>query len=293
MSDELHGHVASIATAYAGATLVADAATGATTLFVNDVADFSEKGGSLRVAQADGTFLPAIAYTAIDDDASSITLAAATTVALSSGAAVRELGADGDYAADVEAAVVDDSNGSVATINVHHSLIRLLDNSVRAGVDESVVATRDESGAWEVTRVLGKIPVLDAPYAKCDQLGGMTVADSTPTTFTVDTRSIRGGITHPTTTSGLFTVPTDGRYAITASVTWDASSTGERRMWLQQNGTSTGAETRLSAVASGTTSQSLSQILDMSAGDTINVEVAQTSTANRTLTGTVTITGLD
>lgn len=290
MTDELHGHVASIATTYHGATLVADAATGATTLLVNDVAQFAEEGGSLRIAQDDGTFLPAIDYTAIDDDASSITLATPTTADVFAGGAVRVLDANGSYVVDVEATVVDDNTGSVATIDVHHSLIRLLTNSVRAGVDESVVATRDESGAWEVTRVLGKTPTLDAPHAQCGQ-SGATIADSTPTTLVYNSSSARGGVT---LASGVITVPSDGRYVITANVSWDASSTGYRRVWLQRNGTATGAEVLAQvAAASVNTSQSLSQILDLLAGDAINVEVSQNSGANRTITGTVAITGLD
>lgn len=295
MSDELHGHVASITTNYHGATLVADAATGSTVLYVNDVAQFAVEGGSLRPAKSDGTYAPAVAYTAIDDDAASITLAAPTTIDLFNGSAVRVLDANGNYVVDVEADVIDDANGSVATIDVHHSLIRLLTNSVRAGVDESVVATRDASGAWEVTRVLGKTPVLDAAHARRDRATSLAIATNTDVTLTWDAfPTTRGGMD---VTSGVWTIPSDGRYPVTANVQFDGSvsTTGQRRVWFLLNGVWAGPAIRVDAAASGDTHLSVSGVLDCVQGDQITVMVRQNSgvSINVLAGSTATITGLD
>jgi hypothetical protein len=159
MADQFAGHVTSIATSYRGGTLSADAALGATTIYVNDVADFAEEGGSLRIAKSDGTFLTAQTYTAIDDDASSITLAAGLASAVVNGGLVRVLDADGNDAVDTEATVVDDNDDSVVVVDVAHALIPLLTESVRAGINEAVLVARDTSGAWTVTDVLGKSAV--------------------------------------------------------------------------------------------------------------------------------------
>lgn len=291
MVDQLTGHVASIRPHFRGGSLAADASVGDVTIYVEDVADFAEEGGTLRIAKGDGTFLAAQAYTAIDDDTDSITLAVGLAAAASDGAQVRLVDADGNDAVDYEATVVDDSDDSVATVDVAHGLIPLLTASVRSGFSEAVVCTRDEHGAWTLTDVPGKRPTSTAPHGQLTQAGGTTVPDSTPTTLIYDTRALRGGMT---VSSGVVTVPTDGRYAITANVAWEANATGYRRVWIQYNGAASGAEARVNAVTGGVpTAQSLSQILDMSAGDTVNVELSQNSTATRTVTATVTVTGLD
>lgn len=293
MGAQIHGHVSTIAVSFRGATLSADAFTGDPVVYVDDVADFGEEGGSLAFTDGSGAFLSPVDYTAIDDDDDSITLAATLAYDVNDGDMIRVVDADGNYVQDVIATVIDDADGGELQVEVEHALIRLLTESVRAGVSEAVTCTRDEHGVWMVTNVEGKKPTV-APYDRRSRATNVTIHDSTDTVLGWDTSTgKRGGMSM---TSGVWTVPYDGRYPITASTKWDsASTTGQRRMWFRVNGVASGTEARVDAASSGGTNLCISEVLDLEAGDTVAVMVRQNSGADLDLLpGTnATITGLD
>lgn len=296
MVDELHGHVTAIKTTYDGASLTAGAASGATVIYVNDVADFDEKGGTLRVADSTGTFLAAVDYTAIDDDTDAITLATGLPSGVPDGAEVRILAADGTYAQTAEATVVDDNDGAPVTVDVLHALIPLLTNSVRAGIEESAVCTREGDGVkWTLVDVLGKQATAAVPHARRDRATSISITTNTDTVLTWDAfPATRGGID---VTSGVWTVPSDGRYSVSANVQFDGSvsTAGQRRIWFLLNGAWAGPAVRLDAASSGDTHLSVGGVLDLMQGDQLTVMVRQNSggSINVLAGSTATVTGLD
>lgn len=153
------GTVANISQVQLGDELTADAAVGALVLVVDDVSAFSEAGGTLRL----GTEV--LAYVSVNDDASSISLAAATTQAHLAGERVDLWDASLSGPAVEWRALVqppgdlDPSDAIDATVS--HSLIPLLAEGIRdPGAGESVVLEQQGS-EWVVTDIRGRTPKLD------------------------------------------------------------------------------------------------------------------------------------
>jgi hypothetical protein len=292
MSDEMYGHVASIGPRYRGAATTADAAAGATVLIVDDVADLAEEGGQLRIYPGDGTSMD-VTYVSIDDDADTVTLSTGLAATVYADSILRVLDVNGVPVSVCEAELVDDNDGSVVTVDVAHALIPHLTDAVRAGTDESVVATRDSHGAWTITDVLGKSPILDAVFGYGVRVADMTITAGADAILAFDSFTGRGGIL---AASGVWTVPVGGRYIATANVKWEADVNGQRRVWFKVNGSDAGGDSRVNACSSGVTKQSVSQILDLAAGDEFSTYASCSTTAANldVLAGTtVTLTSLD
>lgn len=101
-----------------------------------------------------------------------------------------------------------------------------------------------------------------------------SVAHSTYTSIvgwtggTGDPGNVAGGITYA---SGVFTVPTAGRYLIGMGSYWDTNATGDRMLYFRHNGTL--AESTFTALRGG----SLWIVKDCAANDTLEIQARQTS----------------
>jgi hypothetical protein len=85
---------------------------------------------------------------------------------------------------------------------------------------------------------------------------------------------------HDTSTNtDRFTVPSgkDGKWAITASVLWAGSSTGERRIAIYKNGSATSDDFRLSGQGSAGQTIAINSVFDLVATDYLSVYVYQES----------------
>lgn len=148
-----HGHVVAVNAEKLGDTLDANAALGAITLIVGDVADFDELGGSLRINGA------VLAYSTCDDDAGTVTLTDALPAAAELGDPVhvwdtQRLTVAMEYVAQV--AVDDDDEGDPIEAVIASHLVEKLSSGIRGLVGESVLMEYDEEDEeWRVIDVLG------------------------------------------------------------------------------------------------------------------------------------------
>lgn len=296
------GHVTAIAAEVRSASTVASTADGATILYVDDVADFAGEGGTLRLSAEGVTFASTLLrYSDIDDDASTITLIDAVDITAGGPAAAGMTVTCWDTTDNVAvtewiATVADDTDpeGGIEAA-VHHSLIRLLVASVRAGANESVTATRDEHGQWTVTEVHGKTPITDTPHGelyRATDLG--PIAASTDTTLTFDgSGPFRGGLS---AASGIWTIPADGRYVMALNVGWEANASGQRRAWIEIDGAVV-AQVRHDAAASLGTWQCVTRTKWLAAGAQVTFRASQSSSSGSSLLvldgSSATITSLD
>ncbi|GAB2970335.1 hypothetical protein [Nocardioides montaniterrae] len=294
------GHVTAINTEVRSASTVTSTADGATVLAVDDVADFAAEGGTLRVWAEGVTFADTLLrYSGIDDDADTITLLDAVAITAGGPAPAGMTvtcwdTADNRPVTEWIASVSDDSDpeGGIEAA-VHHSLIKLLVASVRAGANESVTATRDEHGQWTVTEVHGKTPITDAPHGELYRATDMgPLATSTDTILVFDGPGpFRGGMG---AASGIWTIPADGRYVMTLNVGWEADAAGQRRAWIEIDG-DVAAQVRHNAASSLGTWQCVTRTKWLAAGTQVAFWASHSSpTSLHVLDGSAaTITSLD
>jgi hypothetical protein len=298
--NEFHGHVTKVVQEFRGDTTVGTTASGAMSIVVSDVADFAEEGGKLLLAGADGGVVQTLLrYSGVDDETDTIKLidpyVHSSSSPLPDGSAVY-CWSDTSAAAvcDWVATVADDNGGRPIDAVVKHSLVLLLGDGVRGLAGESVVCLRDSGDQWWLDDVLGDMPINYTPFGQRQQVGGLTIHPTTATVLTFDTfPTMRGGLF---VSSGVWYIPKDGRYVITANVQWDAEATGNRRVWFRINGSSdAGGESRGAAVSGAQTAQSVSQIVDLLKDDQVTVMVSQNNTPGSDLNvyATVAMTGLD
>lgn len=93
------------------------------------------------------------------------------------------------------------------------------------------------------------------------------------------------GITY-NATGGVFTVPTTGKYSVSAGIAFAANTTGNRSLRLAINGTVI-RNVNVFPVSGAVTSASLSDTFKLVAGDTVQVRALQTSG------GTLAVGGVD
>jgi hypothetical protein len=84
------------------------------------------------------------------------------------------------------------------------------------------------------------------------------------------------------TNNSRLTIPTGmgGKYLVVASIDWASNSTNERYVAIIKNNTTEYATSRITANSTAETAQSVSAVLDLAAGDYVEVQVYQTSGGN-------------
>lgn len=152
MAARLQGRVTNVSDDDLGSSLDGDHAVGATTLKVNNAADFDEDGGTLVINDQQ------IVYTSCDDDTDTITLSEGLAAAADDGDTVsvwdtlREvIAVDKTAAVDVGPDYADDIAAVVALHLVDH-----LEEGPRGDDGESVILELDEEDdEWKVVEILG------------------------------------------------------------------------------------------------------------------------------------------
>jgi hypothetical protein len=138
----------------AGDGLAADAAIGATSLVLDWAIDFDPEGGTLQIGAE------VIAYTAVNDDTDTVTLAAATTVAYEAGTPVAALDETGKQAETWTIDVDLNDGGQPVPAGAVHSLLNLLrEDDELAGTQVEVERT---DGGLIVRSILDKAPAISA-----------------------------------------------------------------------------------------------------------------------------------
>jgi|GEM_PF-6952182 len=180
MSELSRGRVVSVVTRTAGDVLAEAATSGATTLVVDDVYPFSEDGGGLSI---DGS--NTILYTATDDDASTITLAAPLADDYEAGAVVDAL----PLAPEKVASIVQDDEGEAIPARVLHTLDAFLPEGVRDPDAQESVLLLGDGDEWVVLDVIGRPAQVDGaavvgPLPNADLSDGFP-PPSSPTPVTI------------------------------------------------------------------------------------------------------------
>jgi hypothetical protein len=150
-----------------GSVLTSDAATDDTVLYVDDTTDFEEEGGDVIIDEV------IYEYTAVDDEAGTITLAT---------------GLLADAAAETYVDITPSGDDRIATVridNAHdegeyieapilHSLFPFLAPGARDQRGGEQVKLRDDGSGWIVVDVLGQVPVPDPEILQPPGGGGGT-----------------------------------------------------------------------------------------------------------------------
>ena len=160
-----------------GDEIAVAALSGATSITVDDVADFGEGPGWLRL---NGTVYQ---YLTADDDTGVITLATGLSAAAAEGDAV-ELwdptanGGAGEVSVDYEADLSpdDDIPGDPLQATIDHSMVPLLRTSVRASGSEAAQLAWDGDDL-RVTRIHGKKAAVGGEYVRTPLWKGFLSAD--------------------------------------------------------------------------------------------------------------------
>ncbi|MCA9835563.1 MAG: hypothetical protein KC422_01550 [Trueperaceae bacterium] len=96
-----------------------------------------------------------------------------------------------------------------------------------------------------------------------------------------------GGFHDNATNNTRLTVPEAGIYQINALIAWETNGTGDRLLTVLKNGTLTQLSDTKTPVTGSSTSQSLSGMLELSAGDFLEVSVFQSSGTELDLFSTI------
>lgn len=174
------GRIESVYLDRAGGEVTADAPTGTQILSVGFPCDFDETGGMLQHEPTAATY----AYTAVDIDGETVTLAAPLPagVSFTSGDMLYVYPLSTDARAVVRLA--DSEDEAPIDARISHALRPLLPEGLRdIGEGESVVLGNISGGEWFVTDLVGQAPVLDGSVIDPSTLsvrsiGGITTSIS-------------------------------------------------------------------------------------------------------------------
>lgn len=152
----IEGRLISVWPTEAGSAVTADTFAGVTAIAVEDAGDFNESGGNLILP--DGTVA---AYTSVDMDTDTITLASATTADLVEGDYILVSPAQTNYHGDVEVLGFDDP--LVAVIPYYlYPWVKLGD---RDAADQETVLLAYNGYEWFILDIPNKVPVLSDEHA--------------------------------------------------------------------------------------------------------------------------------
>jgi hypothetical protein len=273
-----HGTVLAVQSRRLGDELVGAHSAGATVLQVDDVADFSEEGGWISTPAG------VQAYSTINDAASTISLTAGLLGALADADRVDLYDVEqAQTIVEVIASVQVDGaevNSDPVEAIVHHTLVALLPEGIRAEAGESVEFEHDATAdVSTITNVLGKSPSIDGaavwnPYV-IQAMNALTVPDSSFTQVTSWTVSEAVGLA---TGSGI-TITYPGVYYIAAQNAWATNSSGRRYLRILINGSQVGY-VNVVAETSGVTYVQVFALTRLEETDVVTVELQQTSGAS-------------
>jgi hypothetical protein len=235
------GRIEAITPDYRGDTLRAALIASDTEIALVDVTDFDEDGGWLVIGDSDP-----IAYLSVDDDANTVTLAAAVGAAYEEGLPVDiwdpTVPPEGAKLVEYVAAV-DIDRGVVPDVVIPHAVIPVsgVDNLIGA----SVALEQGDSDDWFVEQVYGREPSVDqsyiaTPVLSIDLAANQSIPHATTTVLTgwEAADGTNGGyfgdpmpdVTFDTDSVGI-TVP--GAYIAIATVDWALNTSGSRQAMIR------------------------------------------------------------
>jgi hypothetical protein len=290
---EVNGAIESITTDWRGDTLAAPVMLLDDVLEVADTSDFDEEdGGWVTIADADP-----VAYTTVDHDASTVTLAAPSAAAHEEGdpvvvwdPTVPPLGAK---VVEYVASVMTDHGPMDAVLP--HAVVPL------AGVDRllgaSVALDDDDAGEWYVSQVYGRESTIDQSFIGIPFITLYVPADAswpndtTSTYTTIDDWAVgdfaEDIFTHDPAT-GRTTVLEDGFYLFLVAVRWNGNTSGRRyiQLWTTPGGVDTLIrDVPGSPADSAAFTQQVNIALPLAAGESFYVKARQTSGAALDISG--------
>jgi hypothetical protein len=120
--------------------------------------------------------------------------------------------------------------------------------------------------------------IMNAPVLLAEQTVAQNIVTATPTpaTFTTLARDNYSGYSTATST---YTVPVAGTYVLNVLMHWAANATGARQALLKQNGTATVLISNATP-NSGAVTTVLSGSVQCAVGDTLTIQLDQTSGGN-------------
>jgi hypothetical protein len=120
------------------------------------------------------------------------------------------------------------------------------------------------------------------PFLEVSRTSSQSISDSTDTAVSWDTENIELGGFSFTATNSVITIPTDGQYLLTYTISWDTNSSNRRRQWIELNGGSNNIYCQAwYAAHSENDIMTTTGILNCSQSDTIISYVYQNSGGNR------------
>ena len=126
------------------------------------------------------------------------------------------------------------------------------------------------------------------PRCRATRTANQSVGNASDTPITLPTEDVDSDGFHSTSVNtSRLTIPTGmgGTYMVSGNITWESNATGLRFCFPLLNGGGYNAEGVAHAAANGTaTRQSFSTLMELAAGDYIEVAGRQTSGANRNVT---------
>lgn len=134
-------------------------------------------------------------------------------------------------------------------------------------------------GAWVVTweEPAPPIDLLSSRYRSSNQ----TISDSTTTTISYDQVQEDDGIPY---SSGVWTIPLDGRYLVNGQIQWAGSPNGNRWLYICKNGAIFSNIVKMGVNANQ--ELQLTRVMRLEAGDTISFMAAQASGGNLAILAT-------
>lgn len=133
------------------------------------------------------------------------------------------------------------------------------------------------------------LALLNPDTARCTNSAAQTLTSGTPAVLTFDTETWdSNGLHSIAAATSKITAVTDGKYLINGTALYAASAVGFRSLGINKNGaTSYGSSTSVVNVGTSTTALNVTALIDLVAGDYVELIAAQNSGGNLNVTGQV------
>lgn len=288
MSDMLTGLVVAATSTPIGSATVADQAAGDTVLVLDDTVDFSTTGGQFTVGDGETP----IAYVAMDDEASTLTLEAPLVDSIDAETDILVYPPRIDYTAFV---LIDESSDPIPA-SVPWHLQDALPSGVREEEDrEQVRLMQDGDWSWAVFDLVNQPLERASTFIQTPVLSAYRGTNNTVPTDTV--RISTNWIVERTNTdvitfdpsNGFWYVNEPGEYQVVMSACWASNDDGRRVTWpvwrRAIGGDSDGQRVSLPSDPAPDFTVQTVDVNRLEAGDAVAMAVFQTSGVNLALRG--------
>lgn len=275
------GRVVAVSIEERRGALTSAVSIGATSLTLDDTSDFDEDGGTLLIGSQ------VVGYTAVDDDAGTVTLAAAVTAAADAEDWVSAYDTVTGKAFVDKVALVqiegDEAEGDPVPALVPLESWDRLPEGIRGSAAEDVTIEFDGED-WTVTDIDGLTPFVDGssvwnPHSSKTATKSIPTGGS-PTLVNGWTDVETDGIEFATST---WTITTAGFYGMDLAGEWAKNATGKRQLTIRVNNVAKRQRVEV-ADATDLTYMDSTYKKRLSVGDTVTIYAFQNSGAALSLT---------